>query len=429
MAVGLDDGLWASPAPDGRPASPASGPAAGSPEVPGGSPWWSDALADPWRDPDAAAVVVAPAPEPVAPPVPPPAPKPVAFTARWVALISIVAGMLAGAIGGAVGFAAATGRQHSVVLGAGGGAPPAPRVPGTIPDVVTRVLPSVMTVTASLGTAENIGSGFAISKDGYILTNEHVVHPVPDNQVSVTFSDGTQSAASVVGRDPESDIAVLHVDRANLTPVFIGNSDTVSVGDGVFAVGTPLGLPGTVTAGVVSALDRTIEATDVDGVDRYYAAIQTDAAVNRGNSGGPLFDYAGRVIGINSMIKSVVENGQDAGNIGIAFAIPINQAMRVASQIIDTGEAHRTVVGAQVDAYDGPGGGARITAIDSAGPAAAAGLRDGDVVVRIDSHVVEQPPDLIAMVRRYDPGRTVTIVYRRGSATQVASVVLAQDAN
>jgi putative serine protease PepD len=283
-------------------------------------------------------------------------------------------------------------------------------------------------VTASSARAESIGSGFVISKDGYVLTNDHVIHGAED-QVRVTFTNSDPVTAAVVGRDQESDLAVLKIERDNLSPVFVGNSDQVAVGDGAFAIGTPLALPGSVTGGVVSALDLTIEDRDPGGVQRYYAAIQTDAAVNRGSSGGPLFDYAGRVIGVNSMIKSLVENGQEAGNIGIAFAIPINQAMRVASELIDTGRARRTVVGADVDTYDGPGGGVRITAVDSAGPAAAGGLRAGDVVLRIDNHLIQAPADLIAMVRRYEPGRPVTLVYRRGGATQSASVVLVADAN
>jgi putative serine protease PepD len=368
-------------------------------------------------------------PDTAPPPALPEAPKPVAFTARTAVLVSLLAGLLAGALGGAVGYAAATGRQETVVLGADGGAAPAPRVPGTLPDMVTRVVPSVVTVTASTGRAEAVGSGFIIGKDGYILTNEHVVHGATEDRVSVTLFDGSALRASIIGRDPESDLAVLRVDRTPLAPVLLGNSDRLSVGDGVFAVGTPLALPGTVTAGIVSAVDRTIEARDLGGVQRYYAAIQTDAAVNRGSSGGPLFDYAGRVVGVNSVIKSLVENGQGAGNIGIAFAIPINHAIRVASELIDTGRARRTVVGAQVGTYDGPGAGVRLTAVDPAGPAAAAGLRAGDVVMRIDSHLIQAPHDLIALVRRYEPGRTVTLTYRRGGATQVASVVLVADAN
>jgi putative serine protease PepD len=211
--------------------------------------------------------------------------------------------------------------------------------------------------------------------------------------------------------------------------VWLATSEDVAVGDAVFAIGSPLDLPGTVTSGIVSSLDRTIEAQEIGGVARYYAAIQTDAAVNRGSSGGPLFDMSGRVIGINSVIRSVSEDAQTAGNIGIAFAIPIDQAVRIGSEIIDTGRARRTVVGAAVDAYEGPGGGVRITSLDDGGPAAAAGLRTGDVVLRIGEHQVEQPQDFIAMVRRYAPGTTVTVVYRRGSATQVASVMLVADAN
>ncbi len=390
--------------------------------------WWSDARNDPWRDPDSTAVIVTTPADP-APPAQPEPPKPLVFLPRFVVLVALLAGLLAGLLGGGLGYVVATGRQEPVVLGASGGAPSPHRLPGSLPDLVTRVLPSVVTVTASVGRAESIGSGFVIGKDGYILTNEHVVHNAADDKVSVTLSDGNPIQAGVVGRDPESDLAVLRVDRTGLSPVFVGNSDNVSIGDGVFAIGTPLALAGTVTAGIVSALDRTIQTRDVGGGQRYYAAIQTDAAVNRGSSGGPLLDFAGRVIGVNSVIKSMVDNGQEAGNIGIAFAIPINQAMRVATELIDTGRARRTVVGADVDTFEGPGGGVRITAVDSAGPAAAAGLRTGDVVIRIDGHLVEAPHDLIAMVRRHGPGETVKIFYRRGASTQVAEVVLVADAD
>ena len=290
-------------------------------------------------------------------------------------------------------------------------------------------MPSVVTVQGTVAQGESIGSGFVITTDGYILTNEHVLAEVADRAVRVTLSDATVLPARVVGRDPESDLAVLKVERSDLRPVQFGDSNTVAVGDGVLAIGAPLALSGTVTAGIVSALDRTIETRDAGGVQRYYAAIQTDAAVNRGNSGGPLFDYAGRVIGINSVIKSLVDQGQDAGNIGIAFAIPINQAGRVAAELIDTGRARRTVIGAELDSSAGSGSGVRLTKVDAGGPAAVAGLQTGDVVVRIGSHPVEEPHDLIALVRRYDPGTVVTLVYRRGSATQTASVTLVADSN
>jgi putative serine protease PepD len=233
----------------------------------------------------------------------------------------------------------------------------------------------------------------------------------------------------VVGRDPESDLAVLKVDRTDLRPVEFADSDTVAVGDGVVAIGTQLALSGTVTLGIVRAVDRTIETRGAAGEQRYYAAIQTDAAVNRGSSGGPLFDLSGRVVGVNSVIKSLVEDGEDVGNIGIAFAIPINQAVRVASEIIDTGRARRTVIGARVDRNSGPGGGVRLTMVDEGGPAASGGLRSGDVVLRLGNHLIAAPHDLIALVRRYDPGTTVTVVYRRGVATATANVTLVADAN
>jgi len=395
-----------------------------------GQPWWSDALNDPWRDPGSEAVVVRTAP--VAEPPPPPFPTPAAqgVGMRSLVLVALITGLLAGAMGGALGYVAATSREKPITLGnSRGDAPPAPFIPGSLPAMVPLVMPSVVTVSAASAHGDSLGSGFIIGESGYILTNEHVIYGVADHGLSVTLSDNTTVAATVVGRDPESDLAVLKVARDGLTPVHFADSDTVKVGDSVFAVGAPLALPGTVTAGVVSALDRTIETRDIGGIQRYYAAIQTDAAVNRGNSGGPLFDYAGRVVGINSVIKSLVDDGGETGNIGIAFAIPINHAVRVASEIIDTGKARRTVVGAEFDTNGGAGAGVKITAVVSGGPAESAGLRAGDVVVRIDTHNVEAPHDLIAMVRRYDPGTTVTLMYRRGSATQAAKVVLAADAN
>jgi putative serine protease PepD len=395
-----------------------------------GQPWWSDALNDPWRDPGSEAVVVTTAP--VAEPPPPPFPTPAApgFGMRSLVLVALITGLLAGAMGGALGYVAATSREKPITLGnSRGDAPPAPYIPGSLPAMVPLVMPSVVTVSAASAQGDSLGSGFIIGETGYILTNEHVISGVADRGLSVTLSDNTTLAATVVGREPESDLAVLKVARTGLTPVHFADSDTVKVGDSVFAVGAPLALPGTVTAGVVSALDRTIETRDVGGVERYYAAIQTDAAVNRGNSGGPLFDYAGRVVGINSVIKSLVDDGGETGNIGIAFAIPINHAVRVASEIIDTGKARRTVVGAELDTNGVAGAGVKITAVVTGGPAESAGLRAGDVVVRIDTHNVEAPHDLIAMVRRYDPGTTVTLMYRRGSATQAAKVVLAADTN
>jgi putative serine protease PepD len=274
-----------------------------------------------------------------------------------------------------------------------------------------------------------IGSGFVFSQEGYVVTNDHVVEG-SNGTMSVAFSDGSTASASVVGRDPESDIAVIKVAKANLTPVEFGNSDSIAVGDPVLAFGSPLALVNTVTAGIVSALDRTIQAGDPGGTVRYYAAIQTDAAVNQGNSGGPLVDAAGKVIGMNSVIRSVGSTDTEAGNIGLAFAIPFNQVRRIATDIIDTGKAKRTVIGATVaeSAASSTTTGARLRDVQAAGPAAVAGLKAGDVITKFDGHLLEDGTDLIALVRKYAPGSVVPLEYRRGSQTRTASVTLAADA-
>lgn len=401
----------------------------------GQSPWWSDALADPWRDPHAPAQVVvhAPAYSTV------PSAEEEALAERGggrtlgtMLLVAVVTALLAGALGGTLGyvFALRQGTNGHPVLGARTATAPAlvQRAPDSLAGVVKLVLPSVVTVRVASGRGFSLGSGFIATADGYVITNDHVVEDA-SGAPSVTFNDGTSASAKLVGRDPESDIAVLKVERANLTPVEFGDSDAIAVGDPVLAMGSPLALANTVTYGIVSALDRTIQSGDPGGQVRYYAAIQTDAAVNHGNSGGPLVDGAGRVIGVNSVIKSIAESEDQAGNIGLAFAVPVNQAKRVAQEIIDTGKARRTVIGAQLDtAYRSAGGGVRLNAVEPAGPAGTAGLRAGDVVVKLSGRPVEEPTDLIALVRKYAPGSVVTVEYQRGGSTQAISVTLAADA-
>jgi putative serine protease PepD len=398
------------------------------------SPWWSDAQSDPWRDPAApATVVVRPASaaaelEPV--------PDPDAAPRRGIGLVVLIAvfsALLAGALGGAIGYAFAVrgGSPSGTVLG--GPATQAPalaqRPPESLAGVAKKVTPSVVTIRVVGGAGLSLGSGFVASDDGYVITNDHVVMDGPGS-TTVSFDDGQSAAARVVGRDRESDIAVLKVSRTGLTPVEFGNSDAVAVGDPVLAFGSPLALANTVTAGIVSALDRPLQEGSPGQQVRYYAAIQTDAAINHGNSGGPLVDSAGRVIGVNSVIKSLASQDEDAGNIGLAFAIPINQAKRVAQEIIDSGSARRTVIGAQVGGVTGVNGGAgaRVTSVEPNGPAAAAGLQVGDLITKLDGHPVGEPSDLIALVRKYAPGSVVSVEYRRGTGRQSASVTLAADA-
>ncbi|MFI6130328.1 S1C family serine protease [Micromonospora sp. NPDC051141] len=415
--------------------APAGGPVPGQPPPSAGggttSPWWSDALADPWRDPYAPAAVVVPAAAPSGAGEPEPVTDPDAPTRpglRQVVLISLITALLAGSLGSALTYAFLGGGAVPT-LGAQAGQAPAlaQRKPESLAGVAERVLPSVVTIrVASLGGTSE-GSGFVVSTDGHIVTNDHVVADGP-GRATVVFNDGSTAAGTVVGQDPESDIAVIKVTRSGLTPVQFGDSDALAVGDPVLAMGSPLSLANTVTAGIVSALDRTMQAGEPGGPTRYYAAIQTDAAVNHGNSGGPLVDGAGRVVGVNSTIKSLVADGQEAGNIGLAFAIPINQAKRVTEEIIGTGKARRTVIGASVGGTGATGGGVRLNAVEPAGPAAAAGMRTGDVVLRLDKHPMTDPTDLVALVRKYAPGSVVTVEYRRGSARQNTSVTLAADA-
>jgi putative serine protease PepD len=401
---------------------------------PGASAWWSDAFNDPWRDPTAQTEIVVTAPPPgtpaaVEPVVDPEAPRPVRLLPVVLAT-ALVAGLLAGALGGAFGYLLATRDQSGTVLGADPGTEPAAlaqRPPDSVAGVVEQVMPSVVTIRSGVRGATNLGSGFVVSSDGHLITNDHVLEGA-SAPPEVTFHDGTTAPATLVGRDPESDIAILQVDRGGLEPVRLGESAAVAVGDPVFAFGSPLALTNTVTSGIVSAVDRAIRAGDPGEQVRYYAAIQTDAAVNQGNSGGPLVDAAGRVIGVNSVIKSVAATPDQAASIGLAFAIPISQARRVAQDIIDTGEARRTVIGAEVDERRRiAGGGARLASVVAGGPAEEAGLRAGDVVVRFNGLRLVEPAELIALVRKHDPGTVVTVEYRRGSTHRHASVGLVAD--
>ncbi|WP_432985241.1 S1C family serine protease [Dactylosporangium sp. CA-233914] len=433
-----DGSGWAQPGP-GAPASSGWGarpawtapnsPQAAAPQ-PAASSWWSDALADPWRDPDAPVVVVKPpadeVPELEKPPPPSPGPR---VGIGLVLVVSIVTALLAGALGGTLGYVFASGGGTTLGGGQLGNAPLNNRAPESIAGLVKKVLPSVVTISVRVGNGTSLGSGFVVSGDGHVITNNHVVEG-GSGAATIRFSDATAATATVVGSDPESDIAVLKIDAnglpdGKLAPVEFGNSDQVQVGDPVVAIGAPLGLTSTVTYGVVSYLDRPIRTSE-GGTARYYSAIQTDAAVNQGNSGGPLFDAAGRVIGINSVIGTLSEDQSSAGNVGLAFAIPINHARRIATDIINTGKARRTVMGVQVDtSYQNPLGGARLSTVEPGGPAEAAGLKAGDVVMAVNGKPIEESWDLTALVRKYAPGDTVEVQYLHGTARAKVSITLA----
>ncbi|MEO7982180.1 MAG: trypsin-like peptidase domain-containing protein [Sporichthyaceae bacterium] len=357
-----------------------------------------------------------------------------------VALAAVIA-LLAGGVGGGVGYLLADRSDGSRTIdGASLGSAPAKdvqRPAGSIPGIAAKVLPSVVQIKVRTSQGQATGSGFVVDENGIVVTNNHVVADA-QGPVELTFSDGTTTNAEVVGTSASYDLAALRLDAKNLPALPLGNSDSVVVGDTVIAIGSPLGLSGTVTSGIISAKNRpvTAGAENGSGDSAYINAIQTDAAINPGNSGGPLVDIDGEVIGVNSAIATVGGGtfGQEAGNIGVGFAIPINQVRRTVEQLLDTGKAQFPVIGASLDGtYNGQG--ARIATGSASGnpplvpggPAEKAGVEAGDVVVAIDGKAVADSAELIVAIRSRQPGDTVTLTVRRNGSEQDVDVTL--DAN
>lgn len=284
--------------------------------------------------------------------------------------------------------------------------------------IADAVLPSVVAIEVRAPNGNGTGSGFVLRADGYILTNSHVVAPAAaGGELSVLFADGSEEPAELIGRTGEYDLAVIKVDREGLTPLVLGDSDAVVVGQPVVAIGAPLGLEGTVTQGIVSALNRPVMAGDADST-AFINAIQTDAAINPGNSGGPLVNTEGEVIGINSAIAQS-PGLPTGGNIGVGFAIPSNQARRTAEQLIETGEATYPAIGALLDTrYVGEGVQVAtepqgdVPPLTPDGPADRAGIKPGDVILAIDGRPVTQPDEFIVAIRARAPGDSVTLTVR-----------------
>ncbi len=378
----------------------------------------------------------------------------VALTAGALAVAVVSAGIG----GGVVLLAQPDGRTAGSSTSLDGAAPSMPAAnvpPGSVEQVATKVVPSVVKLETDIGRANEEGSGIILSSDGLILTNAHVVSaangnvppasggpsgpagpllplPLPSGPSSapdspsapdpgngkpvttVTFADGRTTTFTIVGIDPASDIAVVRAQNiSGLTPITLGSSGNLRVGQDVVAVGSPLGLEGTVTTGIVSALNRPVStAGDTSNQNTVLDAIQTDAAINPGNSGGALVNMNGELVGINSAIATLGGDsaGAQSGSIGLGFAIPVDQAKRIADELISTGTASHASLGVQVS-NDNTTHGAKIVEVTQGGAAAGAGLPSGVVVTKVDDRVIGSADALVAAVRSRAPGDKVTLTF------------------
>jgi putative serine protease PepD len=305
-----------------------------------------------------------------------------------------------------------------------------------VTSVADHVLPSVVTIAAAGAAGAGTGSGEVIRSGGYILTNNHVIAIAADGgKVEVTFSDGTSVPATIVGRDVLTDLAVLKVAQSdNLKPIALGSSDSVQVGQPVVAIGAPLGLSGTVTSGIVSAMDRTVEVPAED--DRsalLVSALQTDAAINPGNSGGALVNCSGDLIGVPTAGATVPNpaGGSSAGSVGLGFAIPVSIAQTISDELIANGRATHSYFGVQTlpipadaAAQAGLKGGLFVAGVVAGGPAAKAGLQRGDVITEIDGQTATTNVQLQELTLTKAPGDTVAIGYVRDGKSGKATVTL-----
>ena len=371
------------------------------------------------------------------PPLPPPSEHKRSRTGLLFAG-AVVVSVISAAVGGATALTVSSSHSRtSTMTTADNGAPPPARLQrGSVEDVAAKVVPSVVKLETKLGRASGEGSGIILSSDGLILTNNHVVSVPGAGQngqagpeTTATFNGGRTAPFTIVGADPMSDIAVVRVkDISGLTAITLGSSNDLRVGQSVVAVGSPLGLESTVTAGIISALNRPVSTVgDADNQNTVLDAIQTDAAINPGNSGGALVNMNGELIGVNSAIATLGDSAganAEAGSIGLGFAIPVDQAKRIANQLIATGKASHASLGVRVTS-DATTHGARVVEVVGGGPAASAGLPNGALVTKLDERVIDGADALVAAVRSRAPGDTVTLTYTDPSgATKTATVKL-----
>jgi putative serine protease PepD len=368
-------------------------------------------------------------------PAEPPRPR------RGVALlvaVAVAAGLVGGGVGAAVTSSVDNHPATTVVSSLGSQPANTSDLPtGSVEQVAAKVLPSVVSVKVSAAGGSGEGTGVVLSSDGLVLTNNHVVASAAQGgQIAVALNNGKSVDATIVGRDPVTDLAVIKARGVTgLTPATLGDSSKLDPGQSVVAIGSPLGLQGTVTSGIVSALDRPVRTGGADqtGQDRSTVidAIQTDAAINPGNSGGPLVNMRGEVVGINSAIASLGSSlGGQSGSIGLGFAIPVDQARSIADQLVKTGKAVHAQLGVSVgDNADGSSsaGGAQIANVQSGSAADKAGLQQGDIVTKVGDRNIDSADALIAAIRSHRPGDQLTLTYTRGGSSHPATATLGSD--
>lgn len=403
-----------------------------------------DMPSDPWRDPRSDVRLGEPADE-----MPPAETRPLGegerFTLREalyrrqlrpgsLALLALGA-LLIGALGAAAGVVLT---PKTVSTSTGGATvtlataqPAVARPAGSVADIAARVLPSVVSIEVRVASGGETGSGVVIDGAGYILTNSHVVTLAAGDSATLTvvFNDGksTRAVGHVVGHDAATDLAVVKVDQVDgLTVASLGASESLQVGDTVIAVGSPLGLAGTVTTGIVSALHRPVRlgsgGADTEAV---IDAIQTDAAVNPGNSGGPLVDASGAVVGINTAIRTLSSDPLSGGSIGLGFAIPIDMARGVAETLIAHGTVTHATLGVNTrSATDGAVDGAQVQNVADGGPAATAGIAEGDVIVAVGDRTVRSADELVVAVQQHAVGDQVDITLLRDGRRMTVTATL-----
>jgi putative serine protease PepD len=436
---------------------PTTGPQQPSPYDP--TPWWS--TPDPAAEaptqvfpppttqvfPPPTTQVFPPPPPPGLPPVPPGPPPsarrpgPGFGRVAGVGALVLVVALGSGLAGAEIalhrdGASSATVASGTVVKG---GTSPTE----TLAKVAAAVQPSVVSIKVATSSGTDEGSGVIMTSDGSILTNNHVISAAANGgTITVTFSDGDTAKAEIVGRDASTDLAVIKASGvSDLKPATFGDSDSVHVGDTVLAIGSPLGLEGSVSAGIISALHRPVDVGNSDDQQQspfgdpfgqqqqsqggtstvLNDAIQTDAPINPGNSGGPLVDAQGRVIGINSAIASLSSGSSQSGNIGVGFAIPVDEAQRVAKQLLKGEKVTHAVLG--VSASD-VSGGARVENVTASSAAAKAGLKTGDVITKVDDTTISDATELTAAIRSHQAGDAVRLTYTRGGSSHTATATL-----